>query len=792
MHQSGLGAAARPGTRTWPWIGLVLLAVLVANAPAIVGIVDVNPLDTYAGLTRARAPQLVPGASTIDINVAATSQALGHRAALDWLSGHVPWWNPYEGVGTPLAAGMQAAAFFPLTLLLAWSGGQLLERILLEVLAGTATFFLVRRLGVRDGAAASCGAAFALCGTFAWFQHAAVNPVPFLPAALLGVEVAREHKLGDWRVLLLPIVLALSIVAGFPETAFFDGALAVLWALVRAGGEPDWAARARVGGRLAVLGLGGVLVTAPLLLAFRSYLGEANVGAHRSMWHIHLPAADLLALVDPYLEGPLKAFVPSGQPARVEHLFITTSGYVLVSGLVLAVAGLVLSRRQLAIRLLLPVWVLVLSLRDFGVVALERAFAHVPYLREAAVFRSAVPSVELAVIVLAGLGIEAVLAAGEPASRARRFHLALIAALVAALLLGLAEGPASTVMRLVWSGRGYPANPHPYVVAAAAATAGALVALGVGGALRGRAAAVTVCGVLLAEALASFVYPELAGTRAPVVDRKPVSFLAAHLGSQRFYSLVSDPAVGPEYGGPIAPNYGSYFGLAEAGYLDIPVPEAYVAYVHDHLDAGAGAEFFGTAIGRHLAAPPALVELGAHVSAFESIGVRYLVTGAAVPLRSYVPSAERVYDDGLVGIWRLPRATPLFSVTSGACRLRVGSTDSVVASCRGRAVIQRAELALAGWSATVDGRPAALRPSHGGLFSSVVLGPGTSRVVWSYSPGELGLGEGLAVFGLLLLAGPLAAAAFGREATRRGRGRPRSRPGGAADAVSARAVRGAP
>jgi hypothetical protein len=31
-----------------------------------------------------------------------TSQALGHLAALDWLHGTVPWWNPFEGLGAPL------------------------------------------------------------------------------------------------------------------------------------------------------------------------------------------------------------------------------------------------------------------------------------------------------------------------------------------------------------------------------------------------------------------------------------------------------------------------------------------------------------------------------------------------------------------------------------------------------------------------------------------------------------------------------------------------------------------
>ena len=41
------------------------------------------------------------------------SQALGHRAALDWTHLRVPWWNPYEGTGMPLAGEMQSGALSP-------------------------------------------------------------------------------------------------------------------------------------------------------------------------------------------------------------------------------------------------------------------------------------------------------------------------------------------------------------------------------------------------------------------------------------------------------------------------------------------------------------------------------------------------------------------------------------------------------------------------------------------------------------------------------------------------------
>ncbi len=737
------------------WPALIIVGVLVANFPPLVGITDVNPLVTYAGLLKSRAPQLVPGVSTIDVNVGATSQALGHRAALDWLHGHVPWWNPFEGVGTPLAAGMQAAVFFPPTLLLAWSDGQLAFRLLLEAATGIFTYLLIRRLGLHSYVAAAAGLVFALDGTYAWFQHAAINPLALLPAAILGVEVACDRPLGDWRTLLLPAAIALSITAGFPETAFFDDLLVVTWALWRCACQPSNRDRLRLAGRMSLLGAGGVLIAAPLILAFRSYLSQGNVGAHSGMAHVHLPAGGLLTLIDPYITGPLKAFVPVGN-ATISNLFRTNSGYLLVSGLVLALAGLALSRRETGLRFVLALWVLLITARNYGVGPVEQLFAHIPYVDESAVFRSAVPSVEFVVVVLAAFGIEAMLERGSALSRARRWHLAAISGIVGAGLLALAYGPSHQIFDLVLHGGPYPADPRPYVYGAAVATGVILAGLAVSGALPRRFAAIGLCAVFVLEAGASFVYPELAATRDPVVDMKPVAWLQAHLGSERFYSLYSNPAVGPSYGGPIAPNYGSYFGLSSADYLDIPDPQLFVNYVHDHLDPGAGSEFFGTVFARVPGAPDGLVELGRNYRAFESIGVGYIVTGARVRLATYVPSARRVFDDGYAAIWKLPRAASYYSTLQGRCSLRGSGANKVTASCAEPAVVQRLELALPGWSATVNGRPAKLIATHDSVFSAVAVPAGVSTIVWSYRPGHLRLGEVLLVLGLAMLAAPFA------------------------------------
>ena len=68
-------------------------AVLAANAPALLHLVTTNPLVLNAALTSTPSGRL-PGLPYIDGNAGFTMQALGHLAAVDWLHGHVPWWNP--------------------------------------------------------------------------------------------------------------------------------------------------------------------------------------------------------------------------------------------------------------------------------------------------------------------------------------------------------------------------------------------------------------------------------------------------------------------------------------------------------------------------------------------------------------------------------------------------------------------------------------------------------------------------------------------------------------------------
>ena len=166
--------------------------VVVGNLPYLLHLFDPNPLDTLSGLGTVKTPGLIAGSTAADPNVGYTAQALGHLSMVDWIHGHVPWWNPYEGLGSPLAGDMQAATFFPPTAFLLLSNGQVLSHITVEMVAGLSTYFLLRRLALGRPAAVAGGIAFGLNGTFSWLSHAPANPVAFLPLLLLGVELAAD------------------------------------------------------------------------------------------------------------------------------------------------------------------------------------------------------------------------------------------------------------------------------------------------------------------------------------------------------------------------------------------------------------------------------------------------------------------------------------------------------------------------------------------------------------------------------------------------------------------------
>jgi hypothetical protein len=679
-------------------------AVLLANLPYLLGFFHPNPLNFRAGLTSTFTPGLLPGRPTIDPSNGFTSQAIGHLAALDLLHLHLPWWNPYEGTGMPLLGETQSAALFPPTLLTALSNGQLYEHILLEFVAGVFTYLLLRRLGVGRVAATVGAIAYALNGKFAWFSDAGVNPLPFLPMLLFGIErayaAARDGRPGGWR--LLALAGALSVYAGFPEVAYINTLMGVAWGgwrlgCLERGRRRTFAAKSGLGA------VAGALLAAPMLVAMGTYLTHADLAAHASsqLGGRHLPLSALPQLVMPYVYGQVNT-------ERLFVVWLMVGGYLSATLLLLAVFGLFSPNRR-GLKLVLLGFALLVFARMYGEPPLlGHVIGVLPGMSKIQFYRYGTAALELPIIVLAALGLDDLIRNG-----ARWQRVAATAAGVLIMVAVAAIGAKPVVHSL---GTQF----HHDTWFRVSIIWGALTVAGVAAFALLRSARVragALAALVAVDAVALFVVPEFAAPRATHVDFTPVSYLRAHLGEGRFYTL-----------GPISPDYGSYFGLASVGVDDFP-PTSYAHFVLRHLDPGS--PFVGFRAG----GPSATSELMHHLAGYRTAGVRYVLTPAAQPLPSSRGALRLAFRSPTTRIYRLGGALPYF--TARGCGVSSGDRENVQVACPKPTTLVRRETWLDGWTAQLDGRPATIRRS-GGLFQAVRVPAGSHRLTFTFAPPGMG------------------------------------------------------
>ena len=628
MRASGPRAAA---------FALLVLVPILASWPAFVGF-SADPIHLMSGLAIGGRPGLMPGTTSLDLNVGVTTQALGHLAAEQWLAGQVPWWNPYNGIGMPLAGEMQASALFlPFVLLLHFESGTLLLKLSMQILAGLFMAALLLRLETGRLAATLGGLLFGLCGTFAWLGHGPIMPVAFLPLLLLGIEHARS---GGFR--LIAVAIAGSLYAGFPETAYLDGLLALGWAGLRVAGDPRPFAMA---GRVALGGVIGLALAAPALWSFAHLLlhgTSANHALPLSMFGSGFapappasPAALPASWLFPYLTGPLMAFQTPASAAALSY----QGGYLGALPLLLALLGL-FGRSHRGLRLVLAGWIVLLVGGTDGVPGLDAALYAVPLLRQVIVARYGVPSCCLAALVLAMLAI-ADWRAGAPLPwRRAGFGFAALVGLsfVGAwpAITGLAGAHGWTRGSVLWAGgvlafavvlMRRPCRP---------ASIGLLAA------------------VLVADAAAMFAVPLLAGPRDAAIDLAAIRFLQESTGLQRFATL-----------GPYRPNYGAFFATPQLNHEYLPLPANWARHVETALDPSASVIMFR---GDEPPLPPKSPSHGAQLAsrrdAYAALGVRFILTRPGDD--PFSPGFDSQADAGHATPFALPPGAALAGEIEGA------------------------------------------------------------------------------------------------------------------------------
>ena len=708
---------------------VVALFPMFVAIPQLTWWLKADPLYYTAQVAFDQRAAIQRGVPYADPNNGFQTQALGYRAALDWVSAEVPWWNPYSGVGMPLAAEYQPSALQPLTLLLLLPRGTVILQMVLQILAGLGTYALLRQLGLGSLAATTGGIAYSVNGTLAVLAHGPAIVVPFLPWLVYGIEravaAAQAGLPGGWRT--IAVAMGLSLLGGFPETAYIDGLFALAWALLRGSQLSATGARRRFALRVTAGGLTALALSSPQILAFALYLPDAHVGAHAGDFAnaALYPFAWVTALVAPYAVGPIMGY---GEKWQLLYFhWGSQGGFVTLALLAMAFHGLVAARNGASI--LLAAWIVTTICKSLAIEPFLSLWNLVPGVTSAAFARYVQPTWELAVVMLAAQGLDDIDRNGP-----QRKRLAATAAF-AALAFVAAGIHLTTLWPHISTAGGLRNWTYGAFAWAALSTVALLLLIGRGNRFGLRAAAA----VLALDAVLMCAIPVASNPRGGRLEMEAVDFLRANLGLQRFFTF-----------GPIQPNYGAYFGIASINHNYLPVPESWVRHVRAHLDRKwTDAVVFNGDAGHN--SPE---EVRANLRAFEDLGVKYVVMHVAHDYIAGIDGVRVVYAGPSIKIVELANPSPYFQVSGGPCGLEVVERRAARLRCEATAELVRRELYFPGWTATLNGGDTAIA-RHGEIFQAVALPGGESEVRFRYAPPHIGWAWLACFLALAALAAPL-------------------------------------
>lgn len=544
----------------------------------------------------------------IDPSAAYITQPLGFLAASDWLHGIIPWWNPYAGVGMPLAAETQTEAFFlPFVFLLHFKAGWLWLRIVLQAMCGVFLYGFLAEIGLARRAAFLGAALFEFTPEFFLCPSAPIAPLPFLPLLLLGIERAAVASAGERRGgwSLIVIACAYSFYAGNPEVAYFDGMLAGLWAIWRWFGLA-WPQRLRFTLKLCAGLLVAICLSAPLLIPAAMYTAKAYVGLHDGVFAlVHMPLQMLPLQLFPQALGFMGVPVPTAlTPSQLGSYNLTRlPEWVTLPVLALALAGLVRGRaaRFYGFRLILAGWVVVWEARYLGVLPVRWLFNHVPGVSVMDATRYSGPAVDLALILLAAFALDDTLRQ----KRLSRWRLGLVGVVVGLLCAG------AILPGLPLLTHWYHARPAAAVQALVFFLLAVILTLAVLAGLNRPARRSAIIAGALCLPVCNFVLPQLSGLSKGHLDTGLIGFLKQTTGLQRMAST-----------GPFGLNFPDRYGIASVNYNALPAPKLWTSFAHEVLDPRADLNSFD------MSGPPR--DILPHLAAFPSLGVKYLVVSDAL------------------------------------------------------------------------------------------------------------------------------------------------------------------
>jgi len=577
-------------------------------------------------------PRIDTGASSwaLDPWIQVTHQELA--------DGEVPSWNPYEGLGAPLAGNMQSAVFDPLQL-----ASHLHPTPLVHDLSTLFALFLVaigayaaaRSMRISPVAGVVAGCVYGLSGWFFiysnnnWFSVFAWLP---LIVACIEWTVRSTRPL---PVALLALALAGSVLVGMPEPTFIIFVAAGIYSVLRLFVGPR-ARTTRVAGtlRLAVGAAIGLMLAAPLVMLFREYIPLS--------YNIHAQLGDTPPLTDaPSLF--LNWLMPKIN-ALPSSTYAYSSNWVGIGAVALATIGVTSARA----RQRFPVWPLlvigaVTAIQIYGgvLVAWTR---FLPVWSQVLWPRFGTPVIALVIALLAAAGVQTVLD-GEVDRRRLAFGLAVLATVGLACYVSAKSRP----LGIRSSIHAFGGWPLAVVVLAAIL----IVVLTVRASLAG----VIVVGLVVLEVLLLAPHGFYGPRENAYRTYGWTTFLSAQTAKDSSRVFSTD--------GLLYPDTAGVYGLSDLRTLDALYPDRYWRLVRTFISTGVSDRF--TAVGPDEGAPNVAAN-----PIFDLLGVRYLMykTNAPSGPPAWATTQYRVvYKDKDVTIYENTHAAPRAFVAHDAHRV---------------------------------------------------------------------------------------------------------------------------
>ncbi len=224
-------------------------------------------------------------------------------------TGQLPLWNPYQGLGQPMAAMGEGSPYFPPAMLrslapYSWENAFLVVEIFIAQLF---LFYFLRLAGLSRIAAAFGGAAFALSGAVSFHLARAniLDQILMMPVLFWGVAFALSRQsVGSYVA--LSVVTALHVAGGFIQVAMTTQVLALIYAAVMVRFYTDGGRSAQVRA-LAQIGVSTIIGVGLASFYALPLLDWLTTGAGKNvplLGFLSLPFANVVAFFFPILHGP--------------------------------------------------------------------------------------------------------------------------------------------------------------------------------------------------------------------------------------------------------------------------------------------------------------------------------------------------------------------------------------------------------------------------------------------------------------------------------------------------------